>query len=94
MYLCAYTVCIICHVCIMRNKSDSVCICECECYLALQKEEHEHADEISVGTAPPSALSQRLFCLWVMTTEQPDRERGGWKRGERGIMSHKIIKKK
>lgn len=62
-----------------------MCVSVSECYLALQKEEHEHADEISVGTAPPSALSQRLFCLWVMTTEQPDRERGRWKRGGREI---------
>lgn len=56
-----------------------VCVCKCERYLTLQEEEHQHADEISVGAAPPSALSQRFFCLWIMTTEQPDRQRKGEK---------------
>ena len=48
---------------------------KCECYLALQKEEHQHADEVPVGAAPPSALRQSFFRLWVVTTEQPDRGR-------------------
>lgn len=47
------------------------------CYLTLQKEEHQHADEVSVGTAPPSALSQRLLCQRVVTTEQSDGEKEG-----------------
>lgn len=54
-----------------------VCVCKCDHYLTLQEEEHQHAEEISVGAAPPSALSQRFFCLWIMTTEQPDRQRKG-----------------
>lgn len=40
-------------------------------YLTLQEEEHQHADEISIGAAPASALSQSFFCLWIMSTEQP-----------------------
>lgn len=53
----------------------------CVCYLTLQEEEHQHADEIPIGAAPPSALSQRFFRLRIVTTEQPDRQRGG----ERGV---------
>lgn len=40
-------------------------------YLALQEEENQHPDEIPIGTAPPSPLSQSFFSLWVMATEQP-----------------------
>lgn len=49
---------------------------ECGRYLALQEEEHQHADEVSIGAAPPAALGQRLFGLWVVAAEQPARKKG------------------
>lgn len=52
-----------------------VSVCEYQRYLALQEEEHQHADEVSVGAAPPSALRQRLFCLRIVTTKQPERQK-------------------
>lgn len=51
-------------------KSTKGCISVCFVYLTLQKEEHQHADEIPVGTAPPTPFGQSFFCLRIVATEQ------------------------